>query len=140
MTTDDATANVSQCPRVEPAHDRDARPFRELMEDTGLLWLINRMVFHPRGFALALVFADDERHEPVGWQLVGNGTQVWVYDPAELATEAERFAAATRTFDEPRFRAVLAAESEMQSAIDELVQLGLVEVVDDDPDEPTGNR
>lgn len=130
---------VNHCPQVEPTDD-EARPFRELMEDTGLLWLINRMVFHPRGFALALVFADEDRQNPVGWQLVGDGTQVWTYDPAEAVTEAERFAAATRTFDEPRFRAALAEERGMQEAIDELVGLGLVEVVDDDPDEPTVGR
>jgi hypothetical protein len=92
--------DVSQCPRVEPAADRAVRPFRDLMEDTGLLWLINRTVFHPRGFALALVFADEDRQQPVGWQLVGDGTQVWTYDPAEHATEADRFHAVTNTFYE----------------------------------------
>lgn len=120
---------VNRCPRVEPAFDGDVRPFRELMEDTGLLWLINRTVFHPRGFALALVFADDEREQPLGWQLVGDGTAVWAYDEAEHATEAERFEAAQRTFDEPRVLAFERAQDEWAEAIGELVDRGLVEVV-----------
>jgi hypothetical protein len=128
-------AEANQCPRVEPAHDRDVRPFRDLMEDTGLLWLINRTVFHPRGCALALVFADDDRQQPVGWQLVGDGTQVWLYDPAEAAAEAERFDSATRTFDRLRLQAFdqlsKQADSELQEAIDELTRLGIVEMVNE---------
>lgn len=130
-----APQGVSHCPQVEPAQDLPVRPFRDLMEPTGLLWLINRTVFHPRGFALALVFADDDRQQPVGWQLVGNGTQVWTYDPAETANEADRFQAVTTLFDRLRLQAFEQqdeqAAGEMQAAIDELVSLGLVEVVDD---------
>jgi hypothetical protein len=51
----------------------EVRPWSEL-RDAGLLWLINRVVFHPRGFALALVCADGEA---VGWRLLGNGREVW---------------------------------------------------------------
>lgn len=53
------------------------RKFSELSE-TGLLWLINRQVLHPRGFALALVM-DEEMGEPVGWALVGDGIEPWNY-------------------------------------------------------------
>ena len=44
----------------------DYRPLLELSE-SGLLWLINRVVFHPRGVALAL---HEEAGEAVGWSLV----------------------------------------------------------------------
>lgn len=46
------------------------RPFSELM-DSGLLWLINRVVFHPRGFALGI---NDE-----GWTLQGDGASPWSF-------------------------------------------------------------
>lgn len=49
------------------------RPWSEL-RDSGLLWLINRCVLHPRGYALTLVFRDGEA---VGWYLQGDGREVW---------------------------------------------------------------
>lgn len=54
----------------EPA---EVRGWDELRE-AGLLWLINRTVFHPRGFALALVRRGDQI---VGWRLLGDGSEVW---------------------------------------------------------------
>jgi hypothetical protein len=51
------------------------RPFKEL-SDSGLLWLINRTVFHPRGYALALTVEDGKA---VGWSLLGDGTEQWQY-------------------------------------------------------------
>lgn len=56
-----------------------ARPFVELT-DSGLLWLINRVVFHPRGFALALVIRDGVA---VGWNLLGDGSEVWRFEGNE---------------------------------------------------------
>lgn len=56
------------------------RPFSELA-DTGLLWLINRVVFHPRGFALALTF--DAEGAATGWTLMGDGSEVWTF-PADM--------------------------------------------------------
>lgn len=47
------------------------------MHDDGLLWLINRCVFHPRGLALAHKPGTDE------WELVGNGTEVWSFSAAD---------------------------------------------------------
>lgn len=47
------------------------RLFSELSE-SGLLWLINRVVFHPRGFRLAIVVKNGQT---VGWQLQGDGTE-----------------------------------------------------------------
>lgn len=43
------------------------RKFSEL-SSSGILWLINRVVFHPRGFALALHFEDDGT--AVGWSIL----------------------------------------------------------------------
>lgn len=57
----------------------DARPWAEL-RTTGLLWLINRTVFHPRGYALAIVVRDGLA---VGWQLLGDGSEVWRFDGGE---------------------------------------------------------
>lgn len=66
--------------RAEPATPpADALPWDDLRE-SGLLWLINRVVFHPRGWALALVQHD---FTIVGWHLLGDGTEVWRYDGGE---------------------------------------------------------
>lgn len=43
------------------------RPLAEL-RTSGLLWLINRIVFHPRGLALALHYDKDET--VTGWSLL----------------------------------------------------------------------
>jgi hypothetical protein len=56
------------------------RPFEEL-SDSGLLWLINRVVFHPRGFALAITVTDDG--EATGWSLMGDGSEQWRYGDDE---------------------------------------------------------
>ena len=67
-------------------HGRPRYQFEEL-RSTGLLWLINRVALHPRGYALALVYPDGaelpaiERGdvEPVGWQLIGDGSECWMF-------------------------------------------------------------
>jgi hypothetical protein len=78
----------------------EARPFCEL-RDTGLLWLINRVVFHPRGYALALVY--DDRDNPhgnggtvLGWQLHGDGQEPWSMGDPPL----EAIALGAKTEDE----------------------------------------
>lgn len=80
----------------EPVPDRPVdtgRPFIDL-RPTGLLWLINRVVFHPRGYALALVL--DEHGDAAGWQLQGDGTEVWHFkDPGR---EDQHFAEVAATF------------------------------------------
>lgn len=48
------------------ACSEDHRPLLEL-SDSGLLWLINRTVFHPRGLALGL---HEVAGKAVGWSLV----------------------------------------------------------------------
>jgi hypothetical protein len=67
-------------------------PVSEL-SDKGLLWLINRVVFHPRGFALALVREEDGSADY--FQLQGDGTELHWFAPSD---EAERFQAVEATF------------------------------------------
>lgn len=54
------------------------RAFDALFSETGILWAINRQVFHPRGFALAL-HRDDHGHL-VGWSIEGDGAEPWRFD------------------------------------------------------------
>jgi hypothetical protein len=62
----------------------ELRPVADL-STTGLLWLINRTVFHPRGFALGIT-TDGSM-----WQLLGDGTEPWSFPQAD---DHEKFAAA----------------------------------------------
>lgn len=57
------------------------RPFSDF-RDSGLLWLVNRVVFHPRGYALALHFqgSPPTLGECTGWSLMGDGTEPWSMD------------------------------------------------------------
>lgn len=52
------------------------RPLIEL-STSGLLWLINATVFHPRGWALAL---HKRGGEITGWHLQGDGREVWTFE------------------------------------------------------------
>jgi hypothetical protein len=60
----------------------ETRPFSEL-RSSGLLWLINTSVLHPRGYALALHYDEvvDGRPvgEPTGWSIVFDGTERYVF-------------------------------------------------------------
>ena len=58
----------------------DVHPFGDL-RSSGLLWLINRTVFHPRGLALALVA--DETGDMIGWRLVGDGSEPMWFAPED---------------------------------------------------------
>lgn len=69
-----------------------ALPLADLRE-SGLLWLINRVVFHPRGYAIALHYEGDQA---VGWSLVGDGTEAWRYGMTD-AEEREVFERAEAT-------------------------------------------
>jgi hypothetical protein len=53
------------------------RPLAEL-QTCGLLWLINRVALHPRGFSLALV--PDDTGQISGWCLVGDGSRPLRFD------------------------------------------------------------
>lgn len=73
------------------------QPLSEL-RGSGLLWLINRVVFHPRGLALALY--QEEGGEITGWQLLA-------------AAEGEPFSFTNRD-DETGFRR---AEATLRAAL-----------------------
>lgn len=56
---------------------------------SGVLWAINKHLLHPRGFALAIALDSDR--EPVGWNILGDGTEPWHFDTDE--PEATKFEA-----------------------------------------------
>ena len=70
----------------------EVRPLAEL-RSSGLWWLINRVVFHPRGYAVALEMGDDGEVE--GWSLLGDGSEPYVY--AADVDEAQLLGAANFT-------------------------------------------
>lgn len=70
------------------------RSFDDLKK-SGLLWLINRTVFHPRGFALGIVIST--KGEAIGWKLQGDGSEAWAMDEAQ---DAWGFEAAEDTLSE----------------------------------------
>lgn len=53
------------------------RPMSEFRE-AGLLWYINRVAFHPRGFALALD-VDEATGDIKGWGIMGDGSEIWTF-------------------------------------------------------------
>jgi len=53
----------------------DALGWEEL-RSSGLLWLINTTVLHPRGYALALIQLGGSI---VGWRLLGDGSEPWQF-------------------------------------------------------------
>lgn len=74
----------------------DARGWDEL-RTTGLLWLINTSLLHPRGYALALGYEGDgtDPGKCSGWRIVGDGSEPWQMgcDEETKAVIEERFAA-----------------------------------------------
>lgn len=50
------------------------RAFRE----SGLLWLVNTSILHPRGYAIAMQLSD--HGEPLGMMVDGDGVEPWAYD------------------------------------------------------------
>lgn len=103
---------------VSRDHPTDPRPFEDL-RPTGLLWLINAAVFHPRGFALALCY---DGGRLAGWRLLGDGSEPWRFEgdsidrhfgevealfaahrPTAWAVPLEQFAAETAAAS-PEFR------------------------------------
>lgn len=77
--------------------DDGARSFNDL-RSTGLLWLINATVFHPRGFAFALVLDDDG--VLTGWRLLGDGTEPWSFE----GSRDDQFRATQMLFAQHRAR------------------------------------
>ncbi|MFE0329062.1 hypothetical protein ACFW08_20215 [Streptomyces sp. NPDC058960] len=70
----------------------DLRPLSEL-RDSGLLWLINRVAFHPRGVALALHQTPDG--EVTGWRLLTSAADEPFTFTEETDNEGFRRAEAT---------------------------------------------
>ncbi|MEU0950480.1 hypothetical protein ABZ379_48855 [Streptomyces canus] len=86
------TVTAAAPPTHQPVPQEEARPFSEL-RDAGLLWLINRIAFHPRGLALALHF--DDAGAAYGWSLMRNDEgEPWQFD---VATDADGHARAETT-------------------------------------------
>lgn len=84
---------------VEPSPSGDPPLVRVDLRRDGLLWLINRQLFHPRGFALAVEGRRIAGVEAVtGFLLLGDGTEPWTFDGDEDAI----FAAAEAAFDRAR--------------------------------------
>ncbi len=52
------------------------RPMDQFREN-GLLWYINRVAFHPRGFALGVDVSEDGNI--IGWTILGDGHEVWTF-------------------------------------------------------------
>lgn len=84
------------------------KPFADL-KHTGLLWLINRVCLHPRGYALALHYPDDATHEqimageaePTGWSIRGDGCEVWTFSEGDDGwTEDQAFADVAALLDD----------------------------------------
>jgi hypothetical protein len=120
-------------PYTDPAHTADEHPDGPVQglllagaghqiqpwsafQTRGLLWLVNCAVFHPRGYALAVHYAelpeiegetDDERRsryrteveagnvEAIGWSIIGDGTEAWYFDnpPDDPGMRDRRFQA-----------------------------------------------
>lgn len=61
----------------QPDGNADVYDFENFRQFGGL-WMLNRTVFHPRGFALAFVYGT-KREVPIGWTLQGDGTEPWCF-------------------------------------------------------------
>lgn len=57
--------------------DLKMMPFSE-MSEKGVLWFINRMAFHPLGFALTFMLEEDGSIS--GWCIQGDGTECWTFE------------------------------------------------------------
>lgn len=85
---------------VQPPDGAPPRRTRPLIDlrDSGMLWWINRVAFHPLGVALALE-VDTTTGEVSGWALEGDGSSVWAFTEE---VDSHRFAQAMATLDEAR--------------------------------------
>lgn len=59
---------------LTPEQREGIREFR----DSGMLWLVNTAVMHPRGYAIAVTVAEDGT--PLVLSVVGDGTEPWCFD------------------------------------------------------------
>lgn len=69
--------------KAQPDGTGEARPVTEpfdvqaLVGDSGFLWAINRLVFHPRGFALSVEMSTGQL------QLWGDGSETWQFEEGD---------------------------------------------------------
>lgn len=75
----------------------------DLQED-GILWMINRTIFHPRGFALAIT---EDKTDLV---LLGDGQEVWNYTKEGEDGRFEKFEAMLQRRREMALKTRLARE------------------------------
>lgn len=71
---------------VQPVEGEDVPEREVFLREDGLLWLINRAVFHPRGYALG---QDPDNGKFI---LYGDGSEAWSFAIDE-ATENQLFEA-----------------------------------------------
>ena len=57
--------------------------------DSGLVWLVNAAVLHPRGWALT-IHLDDQRN-PTGLSIQGDGIEPWCFAPGEQGEILKNF-------------------------------------------------
>lgn len=77
--------------RREAHNSKTPHPFEDFQAN-GLLWLVNRVVFHPRGYALA--FHKTCAGTISGWSMLGDGTETWSFSDTpgqDQPTEDELF-------------------------------------------------
>ena len=76
----------------------------EEFRSNGLLWLINSTVFHPRGFALAVVYDkespdDHQDAKIIGLRLMGDGKEPWAYSDKMYDEATGSFDSVNQLFD-----------------------------------------
>ncbi len=83
------------------SEERKTLRFEDL-RGTGVLWAINKYLFHPRGFALSLEYREPykEGDAPIGWQLLGDGTESWQFDEDSEQEAFIRFESFIQKFNE----------------------------------------
>ena len=91
---------------VHPAPVDPGLPFTEFRE-SGLLWLVNRVVFHPRGYAMAMHFTGEGFKTCTGYRIVGDGTQPWSMGPDPTDEERDKYGAMSEDELFARIKALL---------------------------------
>ena len=74
------------------------RPFYD-MRATGVLWAINRVLFHPRGYALVFV-VEPGTEDVIGWTISGHGSEVIAFAEGDEDVEYAAFEALLRSLNE----------------------------------------
>jgi hypothetical protein len=104
------------------------RPFRELAAPhSGILWAINRYLFHPRGFALAIDV--NERGEATGWMIQGDGSEPWVFKEEDDDACFTMFEELLATLS--KAREVTMSEQEQKVEVDEADNVNVSQPSDD---------